>query len=35
MSKTESNSYLIKAILYVLKFWDKKIGILQKNMAGV
>ena len=36
MSKTKFNSYLIKAILYVLKqFSDKKLGILQKNMAGV
>ena len=36
MSKTEFNSYLIKAILHVLKqFSDKKINILQRNMAGV
>ena len=36
MSKTEFNSYQIKAILHVLKqFSDKKIVVLQKNMAGV
>ena len=34
MSKTKFNSYLIKAILHVLKqFSDKKIGILHKNLS--
>ena len=37
MSKTEFNSYLIKAIVHVLKqFSDKKIDRNEKkNMAGV
>ena len=36
MSKTEFNSCQVKAILHVLKqFSDKKIGRMQKNMAGV
>ena len=36
MSKTEFKSYLIKAVLHVLKqFSDKNIGVLQKNMAGI
>ena len=36
MSKTEFNSYLIKAILHVLKqFSDRKIGCtVKKIMAG-
>ena len=36
MSKTELNSYLIKAILHVLKqFSDEKLGRNEnKNMAG-
>ena len=36
MSKTEFNSYLILAILHVLKqFSDKKLGRNKKSMAGV
>ena len=36
MSKTEFNSYLLKAILHVLEqFSDKKIRQLQQNIAVV
>ena len=35
MSKTEFNSYLVKAILHVLKqFSDKKIGRTAKKHGG-
>ena len=35
MSKTDFNSYLIEAILHVLKqFSDKRIGVLQNKHGG-